>query len=68
MSCKGVCHRYKNSKPIGIKRYQEGRKRYNPCGIFIKWDGLYCPCCNMQLREHSRRRKYKEKFQEFQRI
>ncbi|QLH07192.1 hypothetical protein C5F50_08950 [Nitrosopumilus ureiphilus] len=68
MSCNGICHRYKNLAPVGIRRYHKGRKRCNTCGIFIIWDGLFCPCCKMQLRVQSRYRKYKEKFQEFQRI
>ena len=36
--------------PVGIHICQEGKKRCNTCGIFIMWDGLLCPCCNMQLR------------------
>ena len=68
MSCKGICYRYKVSKPTGMGRYQAGQKRCNLCDIFIKWDGLSCPCCKFRLRTTSRYTKYKEKFLELQRI
>jgi len=42
--CKGICVRYK-SKP----RYFEGNKKCGRCGLFIKWEGLYCPCCRQRL-------------------
>ena len=61
MTCNGVCPRYKASKPLSLSRYLLGQKRCNFCNIYINWDGLYCPCCNMRLRHHPRNRIYKEK-------
>ena len=51
MSCKGVCNKYKVEKIYGkIGRYENGQKRSTVCEIFIKWDGMYCPCCGSMLR------------------
>jgi hypothetical protein len=27
------------------------------CGLFIKWDGLWCPCCGCRLRANPRNTK-----------
>jgi hypothetical protein len=45
MTCKGICIRHKDSC-----RYVTGTKRCQVCEIFIKWDGLWCPCCGYRLR------------------
>ena len=31
------------------------------CEIFIKWEGLWCPCCGYRLRTKPRNLKYKAK-------
>ena len=49
MTCNGTCIRYKVSSS-GNKHYELGHKRCSTCEIFIKWDGLHCPCCNVILR------------------
>jgi len=68
MSCKGICYRFKVTKPIGESRYQAGQKRCNTCNVFMDWEGHFCPCCNLKLRLSSRDTKYKEKFTGLQRI
>ena len=47
MTCKGICIRHKAQKPV--------------CEIFLKWDGLWCPCCGYRLRTKPRNLKYKAK-------
>ena len=42
-------------------RYEIGQKRCQICEIFIKWDGLWCPCCGYRLRTKPRNLKYKAK-------
>ena len=59
--CRGLCVRYKITKRLKVGRYADGQKRCNSCGVFMKWDGLYCPCCGHRLRLKPRSRKYKEK-------
>jgi hypothetical protein len=61
MTCKGICIRHKAQKPVGSGRYSMGQKRCQICEIFIKWDGLWCPCCGYRLRTKPRNLKYKAK-------
>jgi hypothetical protein len=56
MTCKGICIRHKDSY-----RYDTGNKRCQICEIFIKWDGVFCPCCGCRLRTGPRHFKYKAK-------
>jgi hypothetical protein len=61
MVCKGICIRHKASGPIISGRYATGQKRCQICEIFIKWDGLWCPCCGCRLRIGPRLFKHKAK-------
>ena len=61
LTCKGICIRHKAQKPVGSGRYASGQKRCQICEIFIKWDGLWCPCCGYRLRTKPRNLKYKAK-------
>jgi predicted amidophosphoribosyltransferase len=57
MSCKGVCIRHKAVS----NHYATGQKRCQVCEIFIKWDGLFCPCCGSKLRTRPRNIKFKRR-------
>ena len=61
MTCKGICIRHKAQKPVGTGRYSTGQKRCQICELFLKWDGLWCPCCGYRLRTKPRNLKYKVK-------
>ena len=61
MTCKGICIRHKAAKPSSSSRYGSGQRRCQICEIFIKWDGLWCPCCGYRLRTRPRNLKYKAK-------
>ena len=61
MTCRGICVRYKAQKPVGTGRYASGQRRCQICEIFIKWEGLWCPCCGYRLRTKPRNLKYKAK-------
>ncbi len=53
MVCKGICQQHKALRPAdssGGRRYSAGQKRCTICELFIKWDGLRCPCCGCRLR------------------
>ena len=56
MTCKGLCIRHK-----ALGRYATGNKRCQVCELFIKWDGLFCPCCGYRLRTRPRSMKFKIK-------
>jgi len=66
MSCKcnGNCKKFHVTRKFGKQRYLEGQKRCNTCEIFLKWDGLWCPCCNNRLRLSPRNGKNKVRFLE----
>ena len=53
--------RHKAYKPYCSGRYAAGQKRCQICEIFIKWDGLWCPCCGCRLRMGPRLFKHKAK-------
>jgi len=46
---------------VGTGRYASGQRRCQICEIFIKWEGLWCPCCGYRLRTKPRNLKYKAK-------
>jgi uncharacterized Zn finger protein (UPF0148 family) len=56
MTCKGICIRHK-----ALSRYATGHKRCQICELFIKWDGIFCPCCGYRLRLRPRNMKFKSK-------
>jgi predicted amidophosphoribosyltransferase len=62
MSCKGICIRHRAQRPSGsFGRYATGQKRCQVCSIFLRWDGLWCPCCGYKVRTRPRCSKYKQK-------
>jgi hypothetical protein len=62
MVCKGICVRHKAQKPSGaFGRYATGQKRCQVCEIFLKWDGMWCPCCGYRVRTRPRGQKFKER-------
>ena len=68
MVCKGICIRHKASGPISSGRYSPGQKRCQICDLFIKWDGIFCPCCGRRLRIGPRSFKFKAKLRKQKRI
>lgn len=62
MHCNEICIKYKakSNSPEG-GRYEQGQKRCHECEIFIKWEGLWCPCCGHLLRTKSRGTKLKRR-------
>jgi len=65
MTCKNICVRYKAVGLVSDGRYANGQKRCIVCGIYIKWSGLWCPCCGCKLRSKPRSSKLKIKLEEF---
>jgi len=61
MTCNEICQRYKAIGKVTGGRYKNGQKRCHVCDIFIKFDGIRCPCCGYQLRSNPRNKKYKAK-------
>jgi hypothetical protein len=61
MTCRDICICQKALKPIGSGIYSIVQKRCQICEIFLKWDGLWCPCCRYRLRTKSSNLKYNAK-------
>ncbi len=60
MTCKGICIRHRAQRPaVSFGRYAAGQKQV--CSIFIKWDGLWCPCCGCRIRTKPRNSKFKQR-------
>jgi hypothetical protein len=57
MICKGICIR----KKAFSNNYNNGQKRCQICELFIKWNGLRCPCCHCRLRTKPRNVKLKRR-------
>lgn len=63
MTCRKICEKYRVSKPYGQGYYQAGFKRCQICDLFIKFDGIRCPCCGYKLRLNPRNATDKERLQ-----
>lgn len=50
----GICEKYRAKKPLVGSRYAIGQKMCIDCEIFINYDGIKCPCCNIRLRYRPR--------------
>jgi len=55
-SCRGMCYEYKNLvvPRNGTYYYKWENARCSICVIYVKWDGIYCPCCGYRLRRRPR--------------
>ena len=71
MVCRGICLKYKAVKPTGrvgntiryirgLSRYALGQKLCRNCNRWINWEGLFCPCCNLKVRQRPRKARGKE--------
>jgi len=64
LMCKGQCHLKYNTKKV-IRGEKNGFKRCTICALYIKWEGLYCPCCGVKLKSsptnNLARQRYREK-------
>src|SRR5919108_2433061 len=54
MPCKDICVNFKTVKTVTWSPYLEGEKWCRACCIFIKWEGIHCPCCTRKLRVNPR--------------
>ncbi|MFL6376977.1 MAG: hypothetical protein ACJ72R_05900 [Nitrososphaeraceae archaeon] len=49
--CRNICERIHSEKIVfGISNYSLGQKYCRRCEVYIYNDGMFCPCCGMQLR------------------
>lgn len=59
VTCNGYCLKFQYRKTRGRRiDYALGDKRCNHCEVYLKYDGIFCPCCGIRLRYTSRWRRY----------
>ncbi|HYZ50084.1 MAG TPA: hypothetical protein VE593_04290, partial [Nitrososphaeraceae archaeon] len=59
--CRNICERIHSEKIVfGISNYSLGQKYCRRCEVYMYHDGMFCPCCEMQLRLTPSDRKHKE--------
>ena len=54
--CKGKCEDYKYSRKgrHGMPRLSADFARCRTCDVYIKWDGIHCPCCTVKVSRTAR--------------
>jgi len=63
--CKGKCIiKYETKKTVANAR-ENGYKRCSKCLVFMKYEGTYCPCCGVRLKNSTRNNKSRKVFQQF---
>lgn len=62
IGCKGICKRLEFVGGGKISVYELGFKRCTGCNIYLRYDGVRCPCCKYVLRSKSRTGKMVESF------
>ena len=63
MVCKGICIRHRAQKPLSsFGRYATGQKRCQVCAVYMRWEGLWCPCCGCRVRTRPRNSKFNQRF------
>ena len=63
--CKGQCIiKYETKKTVANAR-ENGYKRCSKCLVFMKYEGIYCPCCGVRLKNSPRNNKSRKVFQQF---
>ena len=60
MDCSGKCEKYRKNR-----RYDTPDTKYCPnCDSFVRWEGLFCPCCGTKMRANPRHSKWRHRYQE----
>jgi rRNA maturation endonuclease Nob1 len=61
MVCRNICERIYSKIHVGESNYCIGKKYCRRCEIYLYHDGIFCPCCGMQLRTTPTNKKDKER-------
>jgi hypothetical protein len=48
--CSEKCLNYQAKQGWGMSRYADGQKYCTLCRVYVKFDGVLCPCCKIELR------------------
>ena len=61
MVCRNICQTIHTKIEVGQEMYFAGKKYCRRCEIFLYHNGMFCPCCGMQLRLSPARKRDKER-------
>jgi hypothetical protein len=61
MVCRNICERIYSKIQVGEANYSVGKKYCRRCEIYLYHNGIFCPCCGMQLRTTPTTKKGKER-------
>jgi uncharacterized Zn finger protein (UPF0148 family) len=61
MVCRNICEKIYSRIEVGQSHYLAGKKYCRRCEIYLYHNGIFCPCCGMQLRTTPIDKKGKEK-------
>ncbi|MGQ0772207.1 MAG: hypothetical protein ACT4NT_05495 [Nitrososphaerota archaeon] len=64
LTCKGDCKTRYQEFLGQISLKYDGQKRCGLCNIYLKWDGVKCPCCSSVLHVRPRHSRAKTKYYE----
>ena len=69
LTCNGVCEskyggKIREGGNGSTKMYQGGYKRCKTCECWLKWEGMFCPCCGVMLRSQPYSMKAKRRLRE----
>jgi rRNA maturation endonuclease Nob1 len=62
--CKGQCHLKYTTRKTVVHASEKGYKRCSKCLVFIKYEGVWCPCCGVKLKISPRNNKSRQVFRE----
>lgn len=70
--CNGKCKEYKakrswkkkNGRLVNFGYYALGYKKCSHCGLFLDFEGRFCPCCHVQLKTRPSDRLLKQRLLE----
>ena len=67
-TCRGICKRFRVTKPTGVGRYESGQGRCHTCDVWLDYRGChvkdgspakigsvgwFCNCCNFRVTQSS---------------
>jgi hypothetical protein len=68
--CRNICERIYSKKILfGKSNYSVGKKYCRRCEVYMYYnEGIFCPCCGMQLRITPSNREGKDRLRQERRI
>ncbi|MGB7956001.1 MAG: hypothetical protein WCF23_18665 [Candidatus Nitrosopolaris sp.] len=66
MACHNLCERFNSRFTVGGSHYGNSKKYCRRCEVYIIYEGIFCPCCDMALRMSPTNKRDKERLRQLQ--